>query len=587
MARFLDSPSAPVTFAQRVPRDNAVVTTTAYIGTCVLAIAAPFELSRPLVDLPLQSVSSVEAVSLAGFGTWLLSIAWSRTWPSWRTPLTRPWLVLLAAMSISAVSAPTGRVNALHMTGRLTFGLAVLLLTVSAGSTPGRIRRVMTAVFLSGLTVATLAILEYLQVGVVLQGLRAFRPDVSVVGAQVRAGGTLQYPTIASMYLEIVFAFGLGILLAGLDGRRVASVAATFLGLAAIAEAVTLTFTRAGLVTMATSLLLVGGTRYRQRGADGGVRLVAALAVMILVLFATSQSTQSLWLRLTSEGQEAWYRFAVDAPAELTLGTGALETVPVRATNSGRVAWDSRADPPFYLSYHWLQADADRVVIFEGSRTSFTAPVSPGTTVPVQAQVRAPILPGHYRLMWDVVQENRLWFSTEPGAATAAFSRVTVSGPPAEEAVATSPLPLLAVRPGRLLLWRAAARMFAAHPILGVGPDNFRLLYGPYAGLVNADARIHSNNMYIEMAVGGGLLGGVGFLWLVWRAAGRCAAAVTVAAASERSWAIGIAAAGLAVLIHGFVDSFLSFTPIYIVISITLGLAVACTSGAETLRVAG
>ena len=176
--------------------------------------------------------------------------------------------------------------------------------------------------------------------------------------------------------------------------------------------------------------------------------------------------------------------------------------------------------------------------------------------------------------------------STEPGATTAAFSRVTVSGPPAEEAVTTSPLPLLAVRPGRLLLWQAAARMFAAHPILGVGPDNFRLLYGPYAGLVNADARIHSNNMYIEMAVGGGLLGGVAFLWLLWRAAGRFAEAVALAATSERSWAIGIAAAGLAVLIHGFVDSFLSFTPTYIVISLTLGLAVASTSGAETLRVA-
>ena len=100
----------------------------------------------------------------------------------------------------------------------------------------------------------------------------------------------------------------------------------------------------------------------------------------------------------------------------------------------------------------------------------------------------------------------------------------------------------------------------------------------------NADAQIHSNSMYIEMAVGGGLLGGVAFLWLVWRAAGRCAAAVAVAAASERSWAIGIAAAGLAVLIHGLVDSFLSFTPTYIVISLTLGLAVACTSGAETWR---
>jgi hypothetical protein len=260
--------------------------------------------------------------------------------------------------------------------------------------------------------------------------------------------------------------------------------------------------------------------------------------------------------------------------------TGATETVAVRVENQGRLAWDSRANPPFFLSYHWLEADADRVVSFEGVRTPFAAPVLPKTTVSVRAEIRAPSQPGRYRLLWDVAQEGQLWFSTEPGV-TLAFSRVTASGPPLAEAAKTSTswLPRPAVRPGRLLLWRAAAKMFAAHPILGVGSDNFRLLYGPYAGLTNADPRIHSNNTYIEILVGGGLLGGLAFLWLVWRAT-RCFGDGVRLTATRMSEAPGIAAAGLAVLLHGGVDSFLSFTPTNLLISITLGLAVASTWGA-------
>jgi hypothetical protein len=563
---------------------------TAYAGVCALAIIAPFELLRPLVRLPWQSVSNVEGVLAVVFCAWLWSIVWSGTWPRWRTPLTYPWMVLLAVMTVSAMMAPTGRVNSLHMAGRLMIGFAVFLLTVNGISAPARLRRAMTAAVVAGIVVGVLAILEYLQVSAVLEGLRVFRPAVATVGGQVRAGGTLQYPTIASMYLEIVFAFGLGLLLSALGarpsdaergpGRRAPRASTTavpiFLGMVVIADAITLTFTRAGLVTMAASLAIVGTVRYSRRGVDAGVRLVAVLAFLIPIMFIASRSAQSLWLRLTSQGQDTWYRFAVDAPAELTLTTGASETVPVRATNQGRLTWDSGANPPVYLSYHWLLPDGDRVVAFDGARTSFPEPVPPGTTVSLQAQVRAPRQPGRYRLEWDLLEENRLWFTTEPGAGTAAFSDATVIGPPTgDRSMTTYPLPVRAVRPSRLFLWRAAARMVVAHPVLGVGPDNFRLLYGEYAGLRYADPRLHSNNMYIEMLAGGGLTGGIAFLWLMWRTADRLVAAIRLGAHPEAAYAAGVAAAGIAVLIHGTIDSFLSFTPTYVVISICLGFAVA------------
>src|SRR5207237_1373001 len=97
---------------------------------------------------------------------------------------------------------------------------AGFLLTVDGVTTQARLRIALAAVVVTGAVVSLLAGLEYLQLAPVLRLLTAFRPGLATVGAQVRAGGSLQYPTIASMYLEIVFAFGLGLLLMELDGER-------------------------------------------------------------------------------------------------------------------------------------------------------------------------------------------------------------------------------------------------------------------------------------------------------------------------------------------------------------------------------
>jgi hypothetical protein len=290
---------------------------------------------------------------------------------------------------------------------------------------------------------------------------------------------------------------------------------------------------------------------------------------------------------------------AVNAPADLELRTGENALVPVAVTNTGRLAWDSLADPPILFSYHWLPADGDRFVTFEGARTPFASPVEPGATAAIEARVRPPRQPGRYRLEWDIVQEGRLWFSTEPGAARR-MSTVTVVGDVAD----APPPPTMAppkptVRPGRLDLWRAAASMVAAHPLLGVGPDNFRLSYGRYAGIASADPRTHSNNMYLEMLAGGGLLVGAAFAWLLWRAARAAAASLRLSPgaagaasperalwtdASRRAAAAGIVAATLAIAVHATVDSFLSFAPTYVLFALTLGCTVACARDMETPR---
>lgn len=551
-------------------------TLAAYVAVCALVLLAPFERTSPLVRVRWQSISNLETVIVVALAAWLGALAWSRQWPLWRTPLSAAWIALLSAMGGAAVFAPAGRANALHMTGRMAVVFAVFLLVVNGVTTTARLHRVMAASVIAGVLVSVLAIFEFLGFPGVREWLTAFRPSLSVVGSQLRAGGPLQYPTIASMYLEITFAFGIGLLMATVDARHRALTAALFVALLVMAEGIVLTLSRAGLATMATSIAGAALWRGRRHGPDGAVRLIAALAILIVVLLVASRSTQSLWLRLTSEGQEVWYRSSVQAPPAISLSADGIQQVPVTVTNTGRLTWDSQGDPPFYLSYHWLDPVLDRVVAFEGTRTAFDEPVEPGATATVQASVSPLGRPGRYRLMWDVVQEGRLWFSAEPGA-TRVFSQVRVVGPAGARGIQPSagrPLPPPMERPGRLRLWRAAARMFAAHPLLGVGPDNFRLLYGGFAGLTNPDTRMHSNNMYIEILVGSGAVGALALGWLLWATGRRLASRVREAAADRSLIAdIGVVLAVVAIGVHGAVDSFLGFTPTYTLIAVTLGLA--------------
>jgi O-Antigen ligase len=553
-------------------------------GVVLLTFAAPFELTEPLVRLPRQSITSLEAAILVAFAAWGAVVVASRRLPQWKTPLTLPWLALLAAMIAASIASPVSRLNALHMTGRLTAALGVYLLTVNSLTTRSRLGAALRLAVGVGVVVSVLAILEYLGLPLVLSALRAFRPGVATVGAQVRAGGPLQYPTIASMYLEIVFALGLGVLLAARDDarcRRAWRVAGWFVALVLIGEAITLTFTRAGLITMMTSLALVGAIRFSRRGVDAGTLLVPALALIIAMLAVLSRSAGSMWLRFTSEGQERWYRAEIVAPPLIELQRDRVMRIPVSVTNTGRLPWDSTATPPILASYHLLPIAGDAFVTYEGERTAFLSTVVPGESAAIDVSVHAPDTPGDYRLEWDLVQEGRLWFSTEPGAERV-MSRAVVLGDAAATARGTLiPPPRPTVRPGRFTLWRAGVKMVAAHPLLGVGPDNFRLAYGAYAGLPFADQRTHSNNMYLEMLAGGGALVGAAFFWLFWRAARTFGQLAQSGAAQDHAVELGIAAAGLAIALHAAVDSFLSFAPTYVLFSLTLGYAVARARGME------
>jgi hypothetical protein len=566
--------------------------TAACLAVCVLLLAVPFETVTPLLVWAGQSVSSSEAVLLVGCSAWLLAGLRSGDRLTWRTPLTTPWLLLLAVSIGAAMLAPAFRDNALNMSMRLAMAFAVFLMTVDAVRTWDRLRIVCLLAATSGVLLSALVIADFIGISQIRELLSAFRPSLTVVGAHVRPSGPFHYPTIASMYLEILFALSLPLAVLAFDRRR--RLLAVMLAVVAllIAEASLLTFTRAGLVTIVMTIAWLAFCRLRSVGLDRIVIAHGVLAFVVVGLFLSSRPAESMTLRLTSEGQDTWYAAAIQAPARVHLATGETAAVALTLTNTGSVTWDSSLPQPFRVSYHWLTADGSKVVSWEGRRTLFPSPVRPGDRVTLQVDVGAPRSPGEYRLMWDIEQEHRLWFSTEPGAGAFSSSAV-VSGPPLGPAAPLTPLPLplqqATVRPGRLMLWQAAAQMVVDHPLLGVGPDNYRLHYGRYLQIAQPDTRIHSNNMYLEVLTGSGLLGASAFAMfagsaalLAIRARQRVEQRATVpwdsTSGDARVLVPGVIAAALAVAMHGVVDSFLSFTATYVLIAITLGLLVACAA---------
>ncbi|HYM29173.1 MAG TPA: O-antigen ligase family protein, partial [Steroidobacteraceae bacterium] len=502
--------------ARRV--DTTLLARAACAGVCVLIPLAPFEALTPLLRVPGQSFSIVETFLLAVIGAVALASLRSRALPELRTPLTAPWLAWLAASAVAALAAAEYRVNALHMVGRFVLAFAVFLIAVNAATSTARIHAMLVAAAIDGAVIGVLVLLEYVSFTPIFALLRLFRIDTAFVGSQVRASGPFQYPTIASMYLEILFALILGLLpIAATNGRR-GLLLALVAAVAIVAEEITLTFTRAGLITMATSVAIVLAARVRRDRFDPGARAIAGIAVMIAVQFLASRPVEALRLRMTSEGQDTWYSAQFTAPAEIHIPTGGRMAVPLTVTNSGRVVWSADADRPIRLSYHWLLPDADAVVSWEGLRTPLPAAIGPGSSATVQALVEAPPQPGSYRLLWDIEVVDQLWFSTEPDT-TLQFTRATVSGAASGTPPELRPLPRRAERPGRLVLWRAALAIAAAHPLLGAGPDNFRLIYGRYTTLRRPDPRVHSNDMYLEVLAGSGIAGLALFLWLCWRTA--------------------------------------------------------------------
>ena len=528
----------------------------------VVAAVAPFE--RPLPGAVAGfTLTTVELALMAALALFALAARRDPSLFRWRTPITLPLAAFLGGAIVAALAAPEFRGNSLRFAGRATVGALLFLMVANVAASERLARQVIATLLGAAAIVGGIAVLELAQLPWVLDALTAFRPGFHVVGGQLRATSTLFYPTITSMFLEVAFALGL----VWLASSRIAFLALLLAGAGIIA-----TFTRAGLITMALSLIAYGGILfYKSPGWSREHTKLAALAAILVVLVLVSRSPQMLVTRLSTEASQDWYGASYDVPRDVTLRPGSFTDIPITLSNRGRLTWQSSAPPVFALSYHWLSVDTEEVVIYDGLRTPFVQPVEPGDDARVSARVRAPGYPGTYLLIWDVVQEHRTWLSLEgvyPGRTIAKVEGEAVTAP----LPTRGRMPTGVMRMPRSVLWETALRIARDHPVLGIGPDNYRHVYGRYLGLAAWDTRVHANNTYLETLVGMGVAGALALAWLMFAALTSTRALVARAQRDAIPLVAATTAACLAIATHGLVDSFLAFTPTYVAFAIAAGL---------------
>jgi hypothetical protein len=381
------------------------------------------------------------------------------------------------------------------------------------------------------------------------------------------------------MYLEFVFCFVLGWLAYAWSERRRAITILLAGAQVLIVEAIILTLTRSALLATVGALLVVVLARWQQSRFDAFARAAVCGLVTLAALVGADYMVNPLFtLRLRTESDLHWFQAQYSVPPLPPIHANETVTVSVQLRNSGQRTWNAEGAQPVLLFYHWLNADRSEMRVVEGLRTPLPRDITPGETITLVAQVRGPAQAGDYVLGWDMVREDAFWFSVlgwplyEVPVSILPGSAMTEIDPGASHAANV----MSELRLERGTLWAAALRMVAAHPVLGVGAGNFRLVLGHYLGYDVWDKRLHANNTYLEMFADAGLLGGAAFMLLVVSALWHSARALRQPQDLQTAiWTATCAAALGVFFVHGITDYFLEFVSTFGLFWLTLGCVAA------------
>lgn len=609
----------------------------AWLAFLILALGLPFEVVRPWLQAGPLRFTNLELLAALAAALWALSLLATRRRPAWPAWLWQPLLAWSLILGLSALLAPAQRDAALKFALRSLAGVMMGLVSFDllihprprAAPPSAALSSLAWALAAGALLAAALGCAEALWPAYLTPWLSLFKLNPTRVAGTIRASGPFGYANIAAQFWEAALIL-LTVLLTSVNRRRAQVLLVLAIGLTA--AALVLTASRGGLLAMLLigALLLVAAwwSQRRLAGlafavlpaspqtprpgpiAERGISLprAAAAAIAVTVTLAGLQIAISpvQQARLQAEVEAGFMQAHYNAPPHLTLVAGERTQVPLHLTNLGRLPWRAQGPEPMLLSYHWLDADADMIIFFEGDRTALPHDVPPGKSAQMAAYVLPPPQPGRYILAWDMLQNHVAWFSSRGAPLGHTTVDVTAGRGRAARPALPPPVPahLLTTAQGRgqverITLWRAAGILWRQHPWLGVGPDNFRHLWGDALGL--ADWRpegqasvLHSNSLYIEILVTLGLAGGACLAWLLVALARRVlmqlrwllspAPIPAPTRIAGVSWLLGLAAALAVFLIHGFFDYFLEFTPTYLLWWILVGSLAAWLSEIERWR---
>jgi hypothetical protein len=476
-----------------------------------------------------------------------------------------PLLLVGAYAAAHVVSAAVAREH------QIEAGKFALRMCVAAGFAAivavlprATLRAGLFALAATSIVVAALAIVEGAGSRSLDPLLNVFREAPFNVGGARRATAGSEYPNQAAAFLMHGLVVWTG--LAGAACVRMRWLAPI---VAALSLGLLFTYSRGALAAAAAAvaaMLAIG-----RLGRLPLLTRAAAICLGVLTLsaLAFAGAREIFRLRLGGEGTDAWYA-ARYQPAErsLRLRPGEERRTSLTVTNLGAKTWTDRE--AFHLSYHWYDIDARTLT--DGDRTRLPRDVARGDSVQLTPLVVAPRKEGRYLLVWDMVHEETTWFSGQgvrPASAPVVVGQVPggTSEPPADMFPAAAP----GWRPGRFELWALALQMWRERPLLGVGPDNFRRLYGRFAGQGYWDTRIFANNLLLEAAATVGSLGALALLGTLGSAGWAAFRRSQTAPPDDRPLFVMLLALVAALAAHGAIDYVLAFTGHYLWFGFVIG----------------
>jgi hypothetical protein len=584
----LASPAAiPLPGADLRPRDVPRAAARGFL--VALPLVLPFE--APLFSLGPLVITSAEAALYLTLAAWGLGVGAALARSALRRgagdavrgvvgdisrdPVARAVGVWFLVVLASALAAFSHRAEAFKFTLRSMCGGLLFFAARDLVRSGDDARRVTFAVAGGALLSGASALLERALPAAPLW--RLFRPAAFTAMGLQRATGAFAYPTIAAMYWEAALVLLITAPLLAPTARIRRGVAAALGALLStvLTGAMLLSATRtslAGAALACLALLVLAPRTVAYVRVTAGATLVL-LVVLIGCNVVGEQGDARMGERLRWWRDGTWFRarYLVENKGPLTMATDALVTLPITVENTGTLGWPHSGRDAVCLSYHWQEnRPTGTRVDFEGRRTILPFDVPAGGKLKLEANVRGPQDPGHYVLRWDLVRETVTWFSglgnptadqivdVQRGAKPTKGPRRKMFSGRLEDLLGTA-------GPSRGQLWRAAWTLWKQHPLLGVGPDNFRHLYSDVMpptreGHRFTDDRLHANNLYFETLADLGL-GGLLALGLLIVNIGRVARARLASGAGLLALVCALAVGTF--LVHGLLDYFLEFTPTY------------------------
>ncbi|MDQ4077658.1 MAG: O-antigen ligase family protein [Chloroflexota bacterium] len=570
----------------------------------LVAATLPFEIIQYRLTFPWFEWTNLELLVSATILGWVLHSLFSGRLFNSKATLTEnklalrwlltPALLWLFLALLSAVLAPTHRVEALKFVTRFANGLFVFFLIISIVTTRRRLIALLWALVVGTGLSALLGMVEVAEWAIASPLLALFKDAPTFVGGELRASASFPYATTAAMFYEMVIP--LALVLVAVTQRAAARVAALLVALLCT-TAVVLTLTRTGMVTilllfLVMLILSLVQRRFRPLTAPVGIPLLTLLS--IVGLFALQSNT--FRTRFTTENDISWYDATYLVPPTIELDTDGETPITIEVRNTGKAAWHASGEHAYALGYRWMSEDGQHALQLPRRTFSLPTDVLPGESAQVSAVIQSDLPPGAYRIAWSMLQHDILWFhhrgvaegETVVHIPDEESSRPASPPPPTPSVETTEALPQFPTTVGRRDLWQAALLMWRERPFLGVGPDNFRHLYGSYIGLAQWDTRIYANNLYLELLATLGLLGILAFGWLLLTAARPL---LRILRNQQGGYlvllAVGIAGSLLAFLLHGLLDYFLGVTSIATLFWVVLGLGVVVAHWQEGARESG